>query len=649
MESNEFFIFVHGPFATNIHINATQVQKLKTAIARRPLNLTEFKILEFLYYQNKTRDQILKEFKEKHIKVYESDVFPAIESLLSKNWISKGYDQNSEPQKHLIARAKSKVLHRPPRDSFFITQEGKSKYLNSHKDYYEGADSNFEVSVANEITPATLEKFWKEIDADDNIDSYRMLHQPFFQQQGSFFNQEDQPAILAKFTLDTFMAVKRASASSVEIREMELIFDNIIMYIFPSGLGIFAVQVRVTYKGDLYRIKNDVEAYVKEIILKYFEERSVQNKLKEYEDKIRLDKHFRLIEKFQVESTKYAKIAWLHTIYWFYQEGFLDHDNEGKPKVKEAYLHSFINLVEEAPSTISFIKNRFLFYGWGRSLILTESNNDESEQWTRSKVRLAEIGQYSCFGYVLLDFLLKQVISNSSLDDPIIDQPLSKLKQGIEMLDEVTKAAITYLEEFRSGIDAIIHSGQPSFVKTLEIYWRTEKLEEEIRKKLDSLHKERTDLEQSLATDKQDRLTTISSAFTIMNIASVTAAFVALSPLGDRLKGEHDFMSPMNQIFIFIFATVIVISITLLLTQRWNEISRRRRHKQRSNKLTRAFINQIKNPPVKARRLTIEEEQRRLEVIKREIQSLSGERKIDRTQVRKLKREIENYIRGISA
>ena len=501
----------------------------------------------------------------------------------------------------------------------------------------------------NEITPVTLERFWKDIGAEDNIDSYRLLDKIFDQQRDSFFNQEDQPPLLAKFSFDKIRAGIGRLNPITQIRELELTFHDTKIYIFPSGLGIFASRVKVNYAGELHNIKINVEPRVKEIIEKYFEDKAVQDSLKRYVKEIKSNRYFKVIEEFQVGTNKYAKLAWIHSIYWFYQDGFLKHDIKGKPVIKEEFLQSFTDLFEEIPNTISFLQNRFVSYGWGRSLIITEAKNDKSKQWAESKVRLAEVGQYSCFGHVLLDVLLKGSISRLTMHGSIVDQPSASLRSRIEKLDEVIAATVTYLEEFRSGIDAILHSGQPSLVRTLEDYWRIGKLEEDIRSKLYTLHKEREALEHSLVTNKQDRLTRISSAFTIMNIASVTAAVVALSPLGEKLRGEQNLMSISNQVFIFIFATLAVISITVVMTHRWNEICQKIqiRNTIGSFLLTNKYKNQIKNPPEEARPLTRNKEERRLETIKREIQNSFSERKIDRSQFRSLKGQIERYKRGI--
>ena len=82
MRLNEFYMFVHGPFATNIHVDAQQVQKLKTAIARQPISQSEFRILKLVRgrpNQTMKSDQLLKKFKEKHVKVYDADIFSAID------------------------------------------------------------------------------------------------------------------------------------------------------------------------------------------------------------------------------------------------------------------------------------------------------------------------------------------------------------------------------------------------------------------------------------------------------------------------------------------------------------------------------------------------------------------------------------------
>ena len=91
MNVEEFCMFIHSPFATNIHIDAQQVRSLKTVIARQPLSLTEFNILKSLNSmskQLKTSDDIIKEVKQE-TKVTSFDVSSALNNLVQLNMLKR--------------------------------------------------------------------------------------------------------------------------------------------------------------------------------------------------------------------------------------------------------------------------------------------------------------------------------------------------------------------------------------------------------------------------------------------------------------------------------------------------------------------------------------------------------------------------------
>src|SRR5688500_15224926 len=225
MKVEEFSMFIHSPFATNIHIDAQQVRSLKTVISRQPLSLTEFyvlKSLDSMSKQLKTKEDIIKELKQE-IKVTSLDVSSALNNLLKssppyvKKTLKPDLKESTEHQNEgflkniqesRVVMVGTKFLKRSSKDFFSITQEGKNK-LKNHKDkgYYQEIDPSSEVDIEkeNEVTRDALDQFWKAINAEEKIGEYRI---PKIEEESeedvSFFSDEDRPVLLAIFPFADF-------------------------------------------------------------------------------------------------------------------------------------------------------------------------------------------------------------------------------------------------------------------------------------------------------------------------------------------------------------------------------------------------------------------------------------------------------------
>ena len=417
---------------------------------------------------------------------------------------------------------------------------------------------------------------------------------------------------------------------------METEKNNI--YIYPSGVVVFSSQVTVKYGDDINKIKHELEVKVKKIIQDNFKIQGSQIKLDKFNKSIKYGNRFKLVDVFNLESARVSSPAWTHKIYWFYGNEFSEYDEtKGEQKLKSSLVQDFTGLLEQSPENTLFLQDRFIFYGWGRSLILTDKSDQSTKEWVRNKVNLVEIGQYSCFGHILLDYLMKRVISKLTVEEPIIAQSAKDLEHGTELIDYVRPPATVFLEEYRAGINAILHAGAPFLVKTLEDQWRLSKVEESIKNKLESLNNERSAIEQSTIMQKQDRMNIISSSFTIMGIASVTAAIVALSPLNKWLEEEKSLLPflSINQVIFFILTTIIIIGLTITIIFKWHDIKRWISHKITSWNYVHKYRNKIKSLDPE----TIKKEE--LGLVKREVKNAFNRGKINKSQYYRLQNEIE--------
>jgi DNA-binding MarR family transcriptional regulator len=648
MEENIFNIFAHGPFATNIHLDAAQLENLKLVFSQKPLGVKEYYVLEYIrYHDGKTTvEELFNELKQRIKIIIHSDVLSTVHKLEMSGFVKK---EKSPDTQFKIIRAShfvkgginTKVLRRSSEEKdlgnfskgrYSITEKGIEKLESSYdKDYYL---RYFGVDI-DEFTDKSLEDLWRNI-YGERVEYLPITRQVTDEQQkeneNSFFGDEDRPFILAKFRLPSFPASNGLiSPNNLEIR---LRFDDNTITFYGSGVGLFSSRITVQYKGsihDIIKVRNELDASVKKAIQNVFKEYGSEYRRQDAMNKIKQEGRFRLIDGFNLEQSRTSKLAWIHLIYWFYEKEYQKCDSRGLATVSEDVRDDFIDLLEQVPENMSVSRDRFIFYGWGRSLILTRDPEESTLKWIQNQIKLVETGQYSCFGHILIDHLLRRRLSRLVLDASGSALRSSILKEKIENFDKMRSAIVTYIEEFRSGINTILLSGETSLVKTLENQWRLEKLRESIRVKTESLGNERVSLEQSLLNEKQDRTNKIVLAFTIMGIASVTSAIVTLSPLSDWIEKENHFLSYFSQVFFFIITTIIVISLTVVLVTKWYEITRWMRSNQELRRY-RKYMKQIIHSK--------ESTSSHTSSLLREINDAYNKNKITRSQNKKLVSEI---------
>ena len=222
------------------------------------------------------------------------------------------------------------------------------------------------------------------------------------------------------------------------------------------------------------------------------------------------------------------------------------------------------------------------------------TNNDAAiEKWVSDKVGSVEIGQYSCFGLILLDYLLTKKTSELMVHEPLSEQQSKLLRKEIQQLEKLSSASIAYREQFRSGIKTILETDQPFLADSLEKHWRFEQLDKNIYNKLDSIEKQRLAREQTVSANKQDRLNNMAFIFTIVSLASVMAAIVTLSPLKKIFHEDSSSLDMTSQLFFVILMTVIIIALAGYLAMKTKGTNRKTLNKISSAQLEYRYQKKI--------------------------------------------------------
>lgn len=399
-------------------------------------------------------------------------------------------------------------------------------------------------------------------------------------------------------------------------KSAQLRFENNSIYFYESGTAMFSTEVMITFqKGLEIALLRELEEFAKNFVLDNFGTQllSFSNMFSE----IISSKKLRLVPGIAVDSCKAGHLGWLHTVFYFENEQlFADKPTEALGQLKDDALKDLSGLLEQIPEDMSPLVDRYVFYGWARSLILTKGNIERSE--IVRLVELLEIYQYFTFGLYQLDtFLIKEMyeldlrshkpnlrfnIDGVENIDELNASELNDIRAMIQRLDNVRSSTIRYLEQFRYSSNVVLISGQRPLIQRLEDQWGLEHIERGIRNKLDLLDRELSSEEQALIAkenslivqkqnqnikqqefflEEQGYLSKLILMFTVITLAGVISQLIVLSPLNETFPEKtHDFVS--SQLFVVLLASGALIAFVLILFRRFASKLKARAHKQKS-------------------------------------------------------------------
>jgi hypothetical protein len=538
MKIKEFRMLVHGPFATNTYLDLSELEELR----RLSLARVETDILETIKKKPYAEQKIIEQFSPRYST---NEIQDAIKSLKSRGFVEL---RESVWDKFTISRYSDGIKKLSP------TSDGYDELRTIEKFSKLKKDISFDGTI---LTTFLKGRNFESVKLEDSKNSY-----PQF--SSYFFSNGAQGYVVAKFSIPTFTQTISSFSPNVELK-----FENNTIHIFASGIGIFSSQITVTFSNevDIANIKHaGLEYEVRKQIENIFESnvRQVINEFsKEADDKFQLVQGL-----FDFDDSKVANLAWLHTIYWFYNDGLFKDDGNGLRIFDREYLKYFTILMKQKLDNPLDMQDQYVFFGLERSLVLTMNDVHLNQNWVNEIGSLIEIGQYFCFGLNLLEYFLSRKISELMVDEPIIEQHPNKLKAKIESLERTRLASARYMEQFRSGIKALLHAGQIPLVDKLENDWRLQSIQDNILVKLKTIEKELSSREQSLLVHRQDRFSNIAFVFTVISLASVMGGVVALSPLKDQFHKVHPMFFFSSELFFVMFSTIAVISVTMYLVMK---------------------------------------------------------------------------------
>lgn len=366
-------------------------------------------------------------------------------------------------------------------------------------------------------------------------------------------------------------------------------FENNSVYFYEAGTGLFSTEVRVTIlgRGNLDLI-DEAERFAREVVRNKYKNHLLN--LRNIFSETIAKKDIKELTRIASDPYEIGGFEWLHIVYYFYNTEFLITDEKFRNKLKEDIHRDLSSLLNQAPHEMSSSLNSYVFFGDGKSLIVT---GDPLPDIARL-IGLLEIFQYFYFALFQLDTFLLNEMYKPKLDSEYQnsasktgdkesvpqkhsskagDKELEDLRSKINDLEDFRSSTIRYLEQFRFASNVLVESHR-SLVKEHEKQWDMDRIEQGIRNKLDLFHGELSSVEQELLAKQQARFTKEQSylnnlilVITVISLGSVTAQILVLPPLDVPFPPKAtDFFS--TQLFIVLLSTSIVIFIILFLYSR---------------------------------------------------------------------------------
>ena len=200
---------------------------------------------------------------------------------------------------------------------------------------------------------------------------------------------------------------------------------------------------------------------------------------------------------------------------------------------------------------LSIYVNRYVYFGWGHSLIFTSSQEDGYSQTTKpvyDYVRLVEIAQAQ---WQFLDILSDIVtFTNASYNQHYNQMGLSDISSAINEIRRVDNAVDRLIADY-TGVKITFDTEKRILLNELHERWLTQSMLESLQSSLERMQNLLDQLYQRQKEQQEESLNTIALLFTILGIMDVLAIFF------DVLSPDITF-PPLFQIISLIIGTLLI-------------------------------------------------------------------------------------------
>ncbi|MBD3230455.1 MAG: hypothetical protein GF329_19905 [Candidatus Lokiarchaeota archaeon] len=356
---------------------------------------------------------------------------------------------------------------------------------------------------------------------------------------------------------------KETRNNEIEIKEdfsnilpNSLKFKNIYFYFYENGTGTCSAMVEIEKNEGITILElEEISEKLNKLYKEVFEDICFQLS-KKYIDASRKFKisHLKLdfLPKIdQVDKYRYF-IPWTHRVY------HIDNDKNLQDMRNPGEL--FRTLI--TPTSVMDIKdfsiydNRYIYFGWGHSLIFTYGDEDGYSQTSRpvyDYIRLVEIAQAKWeFLDVLTDVVNYSIIT---FQKHYKKMKLKRLQKSINRIRNFRNGVNRILADFR-GIKITFDTEKRILLDELHERWLTNKILSNLEDNIDRIEELLDQLYQRQKEQREESLNTIALLFTIVGVIEVFGLiFSIIEPV-----------YPINPVLEIVFLIIGTILVGLMIT-----------------------------------------------------------------------------------
>jgi len=305
--------------------------------------------------------------------------------------------------------------------------------------------------------------------------------------------------------------------------ENSLSFSNIRIYLHTAGVASFCLQIEIEKEDkisilELEKVSEDLNNLYKV----YFQELCHQIGLK-FREIIILKNipsyHFEflpLLHEFTDEEKASNILPWTHRIYHIHDDEIFKLENPGEP-FRFLMTPSKKMDVED----LSIYDNRYIYFGWGHSIILTATGDSGYSQTTRTAldyVRVVEIAQVN---WKTLEELIDLADYASTWFQLHYKQmSIKKIKRSINKIRDFNIAVKKIIDDLR-GVKITYDTEKRKLLRELNDRWLTGEMHEKFKEKMDSIDSLLDDLYVRQTEKRDQSLNTIVLMFTIISLIEI--------------------------------------------------------------------------------------------------------------------------------
>ncbi|MHA1475402.1 MAG: hypothetical protein ACTSRX_06765 [Promethearchaeota archaeon] len=404
--------------------------------------------------------------------------------------------------------------------------------------------------------------FWKTESAQ-NLKISKGVYTPVSKEDSFIMGILVDDQIFSSSPSDDLKSIKSVNEASLSISEVitkdfpsnTLSFINTRFYIHASGVGTCRTEISIEKpNSDSINILEleQISEKLNELYRNYFADVCYDIIKKLHKAVCRMDiPHYEFefipkVLKLTVSEKLTYILPWTHRFYEIQDDRLLQMDNPGM-QFRTLLTPSKKMDIED----FSIYENRWIYFGWGHSIIFTPSDILSSEYSQTNKLprdyaRLIEIAQNNWRAIEMIDDLLNYAITYFNLHSK--NMRLKDIRFKIYEIRDFNKAVDRIMNNFR-GVKISFDTENRILLDELNNRWLTSEMLEKLKDRQEMLENLLSDLFQRQQEKKDDSLNSIVMLFTIISLFDVFSVFFDILTQGLAINW-------IAQLFILISGTL---------------------------------------------------------------------------------------------